>query len=56
MAHWESSKETRGWELDIPTIGVGNGGSMLTGDQEIHHEEAEHSLTAYCDANSSGPL
>ena len=31
-----------GWELVIPTIGVGNGGIRLKRDRGVHHEEAEH--------------
>ena len=40
MAHWEAAEEMGGWELVIPTFGGGNGGIMLQGDWEIHHEES----------------
>ena len=55
-AHREAAEETVGWELVIPTIGGGNGGSRLQGDWEIHHEEVEHGRAVYCDATNSGPL
>ena len=42
--------------MGIPTIGGGNGVSRLRGDREIHHKEAEHVRTVYCDATDSGPL
>ena len=56
MAHWEAAKETGGWELVIPLIGGGNGGSRLRGDWDIHHEDAEYGRVAYCDATDSRPL
>ena len=40
----------------MPTIGVGNGGSRLQGDNEIRHKEAEHGRAVYCDATNYGPL
>ena len=55
-AHQEAAEETRVWELGIPTIGGGNGGIRIRGDQVIYHEEEEHSCTVYCNANNSGPL
>ena len=56
MAHREASGYTGGWELGVPTIGGSNGGSSLLGDQDIHHEEAEHVCAVYCNATDSGPL
>ena len=32
-AHWEATKYTGGWELGLPAIGGGNGGSRFRGDQ-----------------------
>ena len=56
MAGRESAKETGGWELGVPIIGGINGGSRLRGDQNMHHEDAEHGRTVYCDETDSGPL
>ena len=55
-AYQEADGDTGGWELILPAIGGGNGGSRPRGDQEICHEEAEHSHSVYCDATDSGPL
>ena len=45
-----------GCYLVLPTIGGGNWGIRFLGDQGIHHEEAEHGCTVYCDATNYGPL
>ena len=55
-AHWEASEETGGWELGIPLIGGGNGGSRLRGDWDILQEEAEYSRALYCNATDYGHL
>ena len=55
-AHQEAAEETGGWELVIPPIGGGNGGSRLQGDPDIRHEEAEYGCAVYCDVTESGPL
>ena len=44
------------WELVIPLIGGGNGGSRLQGDWDIRHKEAEYGRAVYCDATDSGHL
>ena len=45
-----------GWELGIPLVGGGNGGSRIQGDRDISHEEAEYGCTVFFDTNNSGPL
>ena len=55
-SHWEVDAETGGWELGLPSIGGGNGGIRLLGNQEIRHEEAEHGPAVHCDATNYGPL
>ena len=50
MDHWEADKKTGGWELGVPIIGGSNCGSRPRGDRNIHHEEAEHGRTVYCNA------
>ena len=42
-----------GWDLGVPAIGGGNGGSGLRGDQKVGHKEAEHGHAVYCDATNS---
>ena len=55
-AHQEASEETVGWELGIPLIIGGNGGSNILRDRDIRHKEAEYGHAAYCDTTDSGPL
>ena len=55
-AHQETTKETGGWELVIPLVVGGNGGSRIRGDREICQEETEYGHTIYCNVINYGPL
>ena len=50
------TRKRGGWELGIPLIGGGNGGSRLQGYWYILQKEAGYNFTVYCDATNYGPL
>ena len=56
MANQEEAEGMGGWELGVTIIRGIKGGIRLQGDQNIHHEEAEHGRAVYCDATNSGSL